>query len=268
MLYLLGMWGLVVIYANQSINYSKEHIPFYIELKDDANEALVFSFQKKLEASAYAKAQSVEYLSKEDALEQLKGDEVLTQDDVMLFGENLLPNMIRFCIEKEYFADYERIVAEIKENDFVEHIFYTEVPAKNLAGKVYRLELILSVLMLFFIFVVITLIKNTLKLILLSNKDLIQTMQLVGSTWEYMSKPYIKQSLKNGLLSGVLAIGCIWGTRYLLEGELGSLIQYDINLWTAALSVVVLMVGVALSWLCTRHSVRKYLAKPVYEWEI
>lgn len=269
MLYLLGISGLGAIYTNQLVNWSKENIPFYVELKDDANKALVFSFQKKLEVSTYAKPQTVEYLSKEQALELLgEDDEFLAKEDVMLFGENLLPNMIRFCIKNEKFGGYEEIVKEIEANEFVEHVFYTEDPAQNLARRVYRLEIILLVLMLFFIFVAITLIKNTLKLLLVANKDLLKTMQLVGSTREYMVKPYINQSLKNGLLSGIIAIGCIWVTRYLLQSELGALFKYNIDMWTIILSSIVLFTGVFLSWICTRHSINKYFKKPVEEWEL
>lgn len=268
MLYLLGVWGLLAIYTNQLLHYSKENIPFYVELKDDANEAMVFAFQKKLEASDFIKEQTVKYVSKDQALEILEGDAVITKEDALLLGDNLLPNMIHFCLKDEYFANYEAIVEDVKKNNFVEHVFYTEMPAQNLSTKGYRLEIVLLVLMLFFIFVVVTLIKNTLKLILLANKPLIQTMQLVGATFEQMAQPYLRQSLKNGFLSALIAITCLWLTRVLLENGLGIMAQYDLDFWTGILSGVLIFVGLFCSWICTKHSVRKYLTKPVEQWEL
>jgi cell division transport system permease protein len=268
MLYLLGVWGLLAIYTNQFLTYSKENIPFYIELKDDAGESQVFAFQKELEASDFVREKTVEYISKEEALDLFEGDEIMTKEDVLLFGENLLPNMIRFYLDGAHFAGYEQIVKEIQQNAFVEHVFYTEAPAENLSGKVYRLEIILLVLMLFFIFVVVTLIKNTLKLTFLANKDLIKTMQMVGATLEKMAAPYIRQSLKNGLLSGIIAVAFLWLTRILLESGLGTFEQYDLDFWTSILSAIVVVVGVFLSWICTRHSVQKYLKKPVEAWNV
>jgi cell division transport system permease protein len=268
MLYLLGVWGLLAIYTNQFLNYSKENIPFYIEIKDDAGESQVFAFQKELEASTFVREKTVEYISKEAALDLFEGDEIMTKEDVLLFGENLLPNMIRFYLDDAHFSNYEQIVKEIKKNTFVEHVFYTEGPAENLSSKVYRLEIILLVLMLFFIFVVVTLIKNTLKLTFLANKDLIRTMQLVGATLEKMAAPYIRQSLKNGLLSGIIAVAFLWLTRILLESGLGTFEQYDLDFWTSILSAIVIVVGVFLSWICTRHSIQKYLNKPVEEWNL
>lgn len=266
MLYWLGVCGMVAIYAHQLFNYSKEQLAFYIELKDDANEAMVFAFQKKLEASSYTKPQTVTYISKEDGLEMMKDEEGLTKEEVMLFGENLLPNIIQFSIKEEYFSDYEGIITDIKSNNFVSDVFYEKAPAKNLATKVYRLEIILFVLMIFFIFVVVTLIKNTLKLVLVANKQITKTMQLVGATWERLSKPYLRQSLKNGWWSALIAVVCLWLTRFLFESGWGQLDQIDF--WTTLLSVIILITGLLLSWICTRHSVRKYLTKPVDEWEL
>jgi cell division protein FtsX len=114
MLYLLGVWGLLAIYTNQFLNYSKENIPFYVELKDDAVESQVFAFQKELETSAFVRPKTVTYISKEDALDLFENDEIMTKEDVLLFGENLLPNMIRFYLNNTHFSDYEKIVKEMK----------------------------------------------------------------------------------------------------------------------------------------------------------
>lgn len=268
MLYLLGVWGLLAIYTNQFLNYSKENIPFYVELKDDAGESQVFAFQKELEASNFVREKTVEYISKEDALDLFESDDVMTKEDVLLFGENLLPNMIRFYLNDAHFSDYEKIVKEIQANNFVEQVFYTEAPAESLSGKVYRLEIILLVLMLFFIFVVVTLMKNTLKLTFLANKDLIRTMQMAGATLDKMGGPYIRQSLKNGFLSSIIAVAFLWLTRILLDNGLGTFGQYDLDFWTSILSVIVIVVGVFLSWFCTRQSVRKYMRSLVEEWPI
>jgi cell division protein FtsX len=114
MLYLLGVWGLLAIYTNQFLNYSKENIPFYVELEDDAVESQVFAFQKELETSAFVRPKTVTYISKEDALDLFENDEIMTKEDVLLFGENLLPNMIRFYLNNTHFSDYEKIVKEMK----------------------------------------------------------------------------------------------------------------------------------------------------------
>jgi len=268
MLYLLGVWGLLAIYTNQFLNYSKENIPFYIELKDDARESQVFTFQKELEASPFVRKKTVEYISKEAALDLFESDATMTKEDVLLFGENLLPNMIRFYLKESHFSGYEGIVKEIELNPFVKQVFYTEAPAESLSSKVYRLEIILLVLMLFFIFVVVTLMKNTLKLTFLANKDLIKTMQVVGATFEKMATPYIRQSLKNGLLSGIIAVAFLWLTRILLENGLGMYEQYALGFWTKILSVIIIVTGVLLSWICTRQSVKKYLKTSVEDWDV
>lgn len=266
MLYLLGVGGLIIIYTNQLMAYAKNNISFYIELKDDANEAAVFTFQKKLETYSYTNPKTVEYISKEKALEVLTRDGT-TKEEMMPFGENLLPNMLQFKINPHYTGDYDQIIQEIKTNDFVEEVFFTDTPTESIASKVYLLKIILSVLMLFFIFVVITLQQGKIRQLLNNNKDAVQVMQLAGATLGYMSKAYTSQSLKNGLLSGTMAVAAVWGTRYLFEDGL-DITVLNMEGWAVLLSLVLLLIGLLFPWLFTKYTVRKYLSKPVKEWDL
>jgi len=178
----------------------------------------------------------------------------------------LLPNIIQFSLKEGYFAEYESLIQEIEQNDFVTRVFFEEAPTKNLAGKTYSIEIILLVLVIFFIFVVITLIKNTLKLLFLSNKESIRTMQMTGATIGYISKPYLRQAVKNGLMSGIIAVVSLVVTIYWWSGYAVFSDQVlAISVYSCLL--IVLIIGVLLSWLSTRNSVKKYLSQPVEEWE-
>lgn len=266
LLYLLGISGIVTLGAGYELNQTKEAVAFFIELEDDANEGIVFAFQKKLEASSYVKKKTVQYITKEEGLTLLSEDEALDEEDVLLFGENLLPNIIKFSLKEAYFADYESIIQEIEQNDFVGRVFFEEAPTKNLAGKAYSIEIILLVLVIFFIFVVITLIKNTLKLLFLSNKESIRTMQMAGATIDYISKPYLQQAIKNGILSGLIAMIAVFATLYwwsnsnILNNQTLAVVIYSCLF-------IIIITGVLLSWLSTKHSVKKYLTQPVENWE-
>lgn len=266
MLYLLGVGGLIVVYTNQLMAYAKDNISFYIELKDDANEASVFTFQKKLETYPYASPKTVEYISKEKALEILTKDGS-TKEEMMPFGENMLPNMLQFKINPDYAGDYDQVVQEIKANDFVDEVFYTETPTDSIVSRVYLLKIILSLLMVFFIFVVIVLLQSKLKLLLSANRSAIQVMQIAGATQGYISKPYMIQSLKNGLLCGIMAVVALWGTRFLFEDGLDTQVL-NMEIWVVLLSVMLILIGVLFPWLFTRFTVFRYLSKPLKEWDL
>ncbi|MCP4442807.1 MAG: hypothetical protein GY810_28210 [Aureispira sp.] len=268
MLYWLGILGSVLIYTSNLLTYFRENIPFYIELKDNAPEADVFKYQKKLEVSEFVKKGSVRYISKEEAVEELEGDDLLSKDDLMLFGENLLPNMIAFHMRGDFVTSNEEIIAEIRTMGFVEDVFHMEGATRNISTNLYRVGLIVLVLVIFFIFVAITLIKNTLKLMILSNKQLIQTMQLVGSNWEYMSKPYLQQSIRNALFSSGIAIVAILITIWIAQSQIDGLSHFASASSFVGLSVVLIIVSMLVSWGSTRHSINKYMRVPTNQWMI
>jgi cell division transport system permease protein len=264
MLYLLGLIGLVVISTDSFLASSKESIIFYVELADETKQADVFSFQKKLEQAVYTKPQSVTYISNEEGLRGLQAEEILTKEEEKLLGENLLPNMISFVINEANFANYPKIISRIEREAFVTKVFYTDTPAQNLSTKVYRLEIILILLVIFFIFVAITLIKNTLKLLLIANKDQIQTLQTVGATFDYIARPYLKRGFRNGWLSSSLAVVALWLTYWGLS---------DWNILTnqkamISISIALVTLGTFLYWIVTRQSIKKHLTTPISDWKI
>lgn len=267
MLYILGGAGIVAIYTGQFIDYSKENIPFYIEIKDNTNQTAIFSFQKKLEAAAYTKYQSVEYISKEKAIEQLQENENLTKEELLLFGENLLPDMIKFAIKTAYFEDYKKIIQEIKQEKFVHNISYATNPAQKLEKKAYHIEIILLLFVIFFIFVVVTLIQNALKLRLIQNKKSIGAMQKKDMTAYLIAKPYLKQAFKNGLLAGLLAIIALWLSHFSLKADWDS---FGVNTTSFMIifSLAIPLIGIIISWTTTKHTINKYLKKPANQWLI
>ena len=56
------------------------------------------------------------------------------------------------------------------------------------------------------VFAAVALIHNTIRLDLYSNRFLIKNQELVGASWSFIGKPYIRRGLLNGLLSGLLAV--------------------------------------------------------------
>ncbi len=265
MLYILGAMGMIAIYTDRFISTAKENIPFYIELEDHAKESEVFAFQQKLALAPSTKTQSVRYISKETALNKLDKEAILSKENMLSLGENILPNMIVFCINESNFCEYKKIVAEIEQKNFVSQVFFANSPAQKLSKKVYHLTIILIVLVIFFIFVSVTLIKNTLKLLLITHQENIHIMQMIGATFDFMAQPYLKQSINNGLISGLLAVLLLWISRYLIVYNLGISSANTLGL-VLVLSLGILLISVLVSWGTTQYSTKKYLNKAANKW--
>lgn len=268
LLYLLGGLGVLVVYSNNAITYVRENIPFYIELQDSANDAEVFRFQKQLESSEFVKNGSVRYISEDEAMEELVEDDdlQLTEEDIMLFGENLLPNAITFNLKSEYLGKYDAFLKDIKSNKFIADIYHVEEIARNSSVSLKRIGFVTILLVIFFIFVAITLIKNTLKLSILSNREYIRIMQISGATEDYLTQPYLRNSIRNALICGGIAILLLIFTILILQLQPGTNMQFGNWGSFSLVFMAVISVGLATFWLSTKHSIRKYITKGSDEW--
>jgi cell division transport system permease protein len=84
-------------------------------------------------------------------------------------------------------------------------------------------------------------------------------MELVGASWEFISRPYLFRSLWNGILSGLFAIGLLSLIIFLANQKLPELkaIQNYTNF--ASLFAALLLIGILINWLSTYYVVNKYL---------
>ena len=104
-LLMLGLLGLVMLYANALSGYVKENVGFTIFMKDEAKEVDILQFQKFLDASDFVK--STDYVTADEAAEALQ--ETLGEDFVGFMGYNPLKRSIDVKIKSD-FANEDGIV--------------------------------------------------------------------------------------------------------------------------------------------------------------
>jgi len=86
-------------------------------------------------------------------------------------------------------------------------------------------------------------------------------MELVGATWGFISKPYIKRSILHGIISAFIAILLLiclllWANRY-LPGI--STLSSGFSIVGIALGL--LLLGILINGLSTYFVINKYLSK-------
>lgn len=106
----------------------------------------------------------------------------------------------------------------------------------------------------------IILIDNTIKLAMFSNRFLIKTMQMVGATRWFISKPFDSKAILNGLASAVIAIAAlvliIYGVENWWLPEIKALRD---NGLLALLFTGLILIGISITFISTHRSVMKYL---------
>lgn len=205
-LFLLGFFGLFILNAQQLITHFKENVNLLVELKEGNQKEEIDQLIKQLERSSFAKENSIKFYSKTDAANFMSED--FGEDFLKLDLPNPLYDIITFNVKAVYMqADsLKNIRNKIRTATIVNDVFYQESLVNDIAGNMRKVGYIALGTAIFFIIVAFTLIHNTIRLALYSNRFLIKNMQLVGASWEFISRPYLIRSIKHGLISGMLAV--------------------------------------------------------------
>lgn len=256
-LLLLGLVVFFVLGAHNLSVYVKENINFSILISDDMKESDILKLQKKLDKEPFVKA--TEYISKKQALREQT--EAMGTDPQEFLGYNPFTASIEVKLHSDY-ANSDSIVKiekKIKENTNIQEVLYQKDLIDAVNDNIRNISLMLLGLAVILTFISFALINNTIRLTIYSKRFLIHTMKLVGASWSFIRRPFLRRNFWIGVLSAVIADAVLWGAAYWLvsyEPELIRVITPDVML---LVSVSVLIFGVLITWLCALLSINKYL---------
>ncbi len=257
-LFLLGLVGLLILDARKLSDYVKESFGFSVMIKENAKDVEVRLFQKTLEAKPYVK--STRFIPKELAASELQKE--LGEDFLNVLGYNPLLSSIDVYLKADYAQpdSIKKILPEIEKFPVVKEVYYQKSLLHAINQNVKKISLFLLSFSFLLLLIAITLINNTVRLMVYSKRFIINTMQLVGASGRFIRRPLLLRGIVQGMLGGLLAAGMVAGVIYLLENEFHDfyLIQNYENL--AILMTGIIVLGMFLTLISTFFAVNKYLS--------
>lgn len=262
-LFLLGVFALLMMHAQKLSNYLKENISFEIVMNSNVKEANILRLQKELDAMPAVK--STEYITKEEAIRRLSED--LGEDFLQWLGDEenpLLPS-----IEVRFNADYANpdsltvIEAQLRKNNNIKDIYYHKSLVELINQNVRRIGIGLMVASLILLIIAVTLIRNTIRLSIYSKRFLVRSMLLVGATVSYIRRPFIKSGISQGFFGALLADAMLVLLLYSLIKRLPELTLIQDYRIIIAIFVGIIALGILLSGISTHSALRKYLKADV-----
>ncbi len=223
--------------SNKIIDDFKEKIPVVVFLKDEASDIEVSQFEKKLSIDSDIK--NFVYTSKNDAAAKFSSD--IGENFVEFLGYNPLLNSfdIYFYSDKVESLFINEIVKNFESEDFINEVSYDAPLIFLINDNFKKVKDWVLYLAIFFIFISIILINNTIRLSIYSQRMTIKTMQLVGATKFFIKKPFILTQLKLGLMSAIISSLFFMSIIYYLNSNF-----FEINLLSIKNSFF-LSVGIA-----------------------
>ena len=253
-LLLLGLVVFFVLAANNLSVYVRENINFSVLISDDMKETDILKLQKRLNNEPFVK--ETEYISKKQALKEQT--EAMGTDPQEFLGYNPFTASIEIKLHSDY-ANSDSIEKLIKRNTNIQDVLYQKDLIDAVNENIRNISLVLLALAVMLTFISFALINNTIRLAIYSKRFLIHTMKLVGASWGFIRRPFLKRNIWSGVLAAFIADTILMGAAYWLvsyEPELIRVITPEVML---LVSGAVLVFGVVITFLCAYLSINKYL---------
>ena len=258
-LFLLGVFALLMMHARKLSNHLKENIGFEIVMNSNVKEANILRLQKELDAMPAVK--STEYITKDEAIRRLSED--LGEDFLKWLGneENpLLPSIdVRFNAEWANNDSITLIESRLLKNTDIKEIYYQKSLVDVINQNVSHIGIALIAASLILLIIAITLIRNTIRLSIYSKRFLVRSMQLVGATPAYIRRPFIKSGVLQGFLGALLADLLLTLLLYGLNRRVPEMTFIQDYRLVGSIFLGIIILGMLLGAASTRSALRKYL---------
>jgi len=256
-LFLIGLLGLLALNAQAISNYFKENFQVSVILNEQLKEAEILQLRQDLASKNYACV--VDFVSKNEAKEIFEKSYGEGFDEVL--GYNPLFASLEIGLNADYANtdSLAQIKQSLEKNGQVQEVYYQQ-NIIELVNKNFRvIGIVLGIVSILFLLIAFTLIDNTIRLMMYSKRFLVKSMQLVGATRSFITKPFLKQSISNGLLAALLAICLLAAILLLMQFNFPEIYVLRDLIRFVIVCALIIGLGILISWFSTRRSVSKYI---------
>ena len=258
-LFLFGLVGWISLNLQKTGKYFKENIQLHTFIYRTAQQSDIDSLKHFIESLPYAI--NMEYITRDMAIAKYNAENDTLWKQLKI--NNPLPESIDFYVKEEYvnkdsLSKLEKLLLDTFPTTVSE--FQTpEATVASVSQYVKTITIVLLVIAIMLSLLVIVSIDNTIRLAMYSNRFLIKTMQMVGATRRFITRPLDRRALVNGLISAIIAIVLLSICIYVAEKFIPAL---KVLHTTGSMLLIfggIILLGILISVVSTHRSALKYL---------
>lgn len=260
-LFLLGMFSVLVMNAKMLSDYIKENLEVQIYVQEDAELRDIKTLERQLKAYPYVK--KLDFISKETAVKILTED--LGENFVDFLGYNPLLASFNLTVNASYAnSDSLQLVKkELLANPIVKEVYYQANVLDLINKNLQTIAIVIGGFSVLLLLITVTLINNSIRLSLYSQRFIIKSMQLVGATGWFIKRPYLGKSLLQGFISALIAGGLLYGLLQVADAQLPDLKSLRNEQHTLFIGLGMLLIGLFISFFSTWIAISKYLRNKI-----
>ena len=248
-LLLVGIVSLFLVNARAVSNYFKENISISAFVRMDASNEMVEELKGRIEKEDYSK--EVVVITKEQGMREMR--DLLGDSFMDVFDMDPIPLSLDIRLNADYVSKDSMMVTESKlmNEPLITEVVYQESLMDVLNSNIEKIGLMLGVFVIFLLFISTVLIGSTVRLNVYAKRFTIHTMRLVGAKKSFIIKPFVIQSVFQGLISGFLAVLGLIGVIFMIKNKFYQMfLLFDMRSMAFVLIFVILL-GVVICVLST-----------------
>lgn len=256
-LFLLGTLGWLLINGRGLTRAFKEDIEVQVVLHDNTRPEMADKLKTILDKQPFVRKSEI--ITKEQAAENFKKE--WGEDFNQLLDFNPLFASINMNLHSDYVNkdSLDKIQQFVMQSNIVREVTWPTGVVDKMNSNFKKIGIVLAGISLLLFFIVVVLIDNTVRLAMFSNRFLIKTMQMVGATQGFITRPFDKRAVLNGFISGLISVIGLWVVISFAENQMPALQALHEPMLLLFLMTGMILVGILISTLSTHRSVVKYL---------
>ena len=249
-LFLVGIAATLLVSQKSITGYLKENMQVSVMMKPQVGESAALKCKKTIDGMAFTKSSS--YISKEQGAKEMAS--LLGEDFLDVFETSPIPISVNLTLKADYVtADSLEVVKSrlgaLKE---VSEVVCQQSLVEALNSNLNKISIFLAALISLLLFISFVLINITVRLSVHSRRFTIHTMKMVGATKAFIRRPFVLESIFQGLFASFLAVIFILCSLVFLKGQFSQL--FSVFTIGMLLTVILIVVGAGLL-ICTLSTV-------------
>ncbi len=260
-LFLIGFCGLLALESKQVATQIRENLEVRVFL--DLDSTKTGPVEQYIASRPYVLQENgqpqVILVSRDQAARDFISE--TGEDFTKLLTDNPLHASYRVRIQEAYFQEsrLQQIKQELEKVPGVSEVAYQENVVDQINHNISRIYVAMAVFAVVLLLIIIVLMNNTIRLALYSQRLLIRSMQLVGATDGFITRPFIQRGLWQGLLAGLVSSGLLVLT---LEAAMQNITELKLLQDPIRLSMLcagLIGLGALIGLISTFQAVHRYL---------
>ncbi len=264
-LVMLALFVLLFMNTNTALGNVSRNLAVVAYLDKEISKSAIDQVQDQLTSISGIK--SSDFVSKEEAWSRLKSKFKYQEDIVSLVAGNPLPNS--FVIHIDRVENIESVIRELKLVKGIDLVRYGQDVVAKIRKFVHLFNIIAFSVVGFLLLATFLITINTINLTILSKKNEVQIMKLVGATNSFIKWSFIVEGFIIGSLGALIAMGIATSLFHVINTRIQVAFPF-IGVFTQGTSLVSLnlamlslglFIGVAGSFLSIKNLLKSMIKK-------